>query len=131
VLQILINLIRNAKYALDEGHPKDKELRIRVRSTPENRVQIRSSTHGVGIPPENLTCIFQHGFTTRKDGHGFGLPQRLASRQGISAQPPPPTATDPGTGPRSPLELPQSHPAAQTRKQAPHPPLEPQHRQAA
>jgi two-component system NtrC family sensor kinase len=27
----------------------------------------------VGIAPENLTRIFQHGFTTRKDGHGFGL----------------------------------------------------------
>jgi C4-dicarboxylate-specific signal transduction histidine kinase len=27
----------------------------------------------VGIAPENMTRIFQHGFTTRKDGHGFGL----------------------------------------------------------
>ena len=27
----------------------------------------------VGIAPENLTRIFNHGFTTRKDGHGFGL----------------------------------------------------------
>ncbi|MHC4569706.1 MAG: ATP-binding protein, partial [Planctomycetota bacterium] len=31
------------------------------------------SNNGVGIPPENLTRIFEHGFTTRKDGHGFGL----------------------------------------------------------
>jgi signal transduction histidine kinase len=29
--------------------------------------------NGVGILPENLTRIFNHGFTTRKDGHGFGL----------------------------------------------------------
>ena len=29
--------------------------------------------NGIGIPPENLTRIFNHGFTTRKDGHGFGL----------------------------------------------------------
>jgi signal transduction histidine kinase len=28
---------------------------------------------GVGIPPENLERIFSHGFTTRKEGHGFGL----------------------------------------------------------
>jgi signal transduction histidine kinase len=27
----------------------------------------------VGIPAENLTRIFNHGFTTRKDRHGFGL----------------------------------------------------------
>jgi len=29
--------------------------------------------NGVGIPPENLARIFQHGFTTRKDRHGFAL----------------------------------------------------------
>jgi signal transduction histidine kinase len=29
--------------------------------------------NGVGIPPENMTRIFNHGFTTRKNGHGFGL----------------------------------------------------------
>jgi signal transduction histidine kinase len=28
---------------------------------------------GCGIPPENLTRIFSHGFTTKNDGHGFGL----------------------------------------------------------
>jgi signal transduction histidine kinase len=28
---------------------------------------------GVGIAQENLERIFNHGFTTRKDGHGFGL----------------------------------------------------------
>lgn len=30
--------------------------------------------HGcVSIPPENLIRIFAHGFTARKEGHGFGL----------------------------------------------------------
>ena len=29
--------------------------------------------NGEGIPPENLTRIFVHGFTTHTDGHGFGL----------------------------------------------------------
>jgi two-component system, NtrC family, sensor kinase len=29
--------------------------------------------NGVGIAAENLTRIFQHGFTTRAEGHGFGL----------------------------------------------------------
>jgi signal transduction histidine kinase len=36
-------------------------------------VKIAVIDNGVGIPPENLTRIFNHGFTTRKDGHGFGL----------------------------------------------------------
>jgi signal transduction histidine kinase len=35
--------------------------------------RIRVEDNGIGIPPENLTRIFSHGFTTRPDGHGFGL----------------------------------------------------------
>jgi signal transduction histidine kinase len=27
----------------------------------------------MGIAPEMLTRIFQYGFTTRQEGHGFGL----------------------------------------------------------
>jgi signal transduction histidine kinase len=39
----------------------------------EGRIRISVIDNGVGIPPENLTRIFNHGFTTRKEGHGFGL----------------------------------------------------------
>jgi len=73
VLQILINLVRNAKYALDESGRKDKLLTIRVATDHDDFVGISVIDNGVGIPPENLTRIFAHGFTTRKDGHGFGL----------------------------------------------------------
>jgi len=73
VLQILINLIRNAKYALDDSHRPDKVLTFRVTLGWAGRVQIHVVDNGIGIPPENLTRIFGHGFTTRKDGHGFGL----------------------------------------------------------
>jgi signal transduction histidine kinase len=73
VLQILVNLIRNAKYALDEGAPAQKVLILRVERGGENRARISVIDNGVGIPEENLTRIFAHGFTTRKTGHGFGL----------------------------------------------------------
>jgi signal transduction histidine kinase len=73
VLQILVNLIRNAKYALDESGRADKRLTLRVGMNGDPFVHIAVSDNGVGIPAENLTRIFQHGFTTRKDGHGFGL----------------------------------------------------------
>jgi signal transduction histidine kinase len=76
VLQILINLLRNAKYAMD-GHPGGsghiKRMVVRVKSTAPDRVSIVVADTGVGIAPEHLTKIFNHGFTTKKDGHGFGL----------------------------------------------------------
>jgi C4-dicarboxylate-specific signal transduction histidine kinase len=73
VLQILVNLIRNAKYALDESNRKDKLLKLKVGSDGNGCVKIHVIDNGVGIPRENLTRIFVHGFTTRPDGHGFGL----------------------------------------------------------
>jgi signal transduction histidine kinase len=73
VLQILINLLRNAKYALDEHSLVDKRLEIVVKRTAGGTIAITVRDNGVGIAPENLTRIFGHGFTTKKDGHGFGL----------------------------------------------------------
>lgn len=72
VLQILVNFVRNAEYACVESKRPDKEIIIRIRRVSD-RIQISVTDNGVGIPPENLTRIFNHGFTTRKGGHGFGL----------------------------------------------------------
>jgi PAS domain S-box-containing protein len=72
VLQILVNLIRNAKYACDESGRADKLLTLRL-SRNGDRVLLAVIDNGVGIPTDNLNRIFNHGFTTRKDGHGFGL----------------------------------------------------------
>jgi C4-dicarboxylate-specific signal transduction histidine kinase len=73
VLQILINLIRNSKYALDEVHRTDKRITISISAADEETLRIVVADNGIGISPENLTRIFAHGFTTREDGHGFGL----------------------------------------------------------
>jgi len=72
VLQILVNLIRNAKHACEDSGGTDKRLTVRV-ANDDGRLKIAISDNGVGIPAENLIRIFNHGFTTRKDGHGFGL----------------------------------------------------------
>ena len=45
----------------------------RLRALDEDRVQIEVADNAIGIPPENLTKIFAHGFTTKEEGHGFGL----------------------------------------------------------
>ncbi|MEO8425834.1 MAG: PAS domain-containing protein [Verrucomicrobiota bacterium] len=72
ILQILVNMVRNAKHACADSGRADKRVTVRVASG-DGRVRISVIDNGVGIPAENLTRIFSHGFTTRKDGHGFGL----------------------------------------------------------
>jgi signal transduction histidine kinase len=72
-LQILVNILRNAKHAMDDFESDEKRLTLRIREQENHSVAIAISDTGVGIPAENLTRIFSHGFTTRKDGHGFGL----------------------------------------------------------
>ena len=72
-LQVLINLIRNAKHALEEFRSNDRKITIGIASGDEGFVNFTVADNGVGIAPENITRIFQHGFTTKKSGHGFGL----------------------------------------------------------
>lgn len=72
VLQILVNLIRNAKHACEDSNEADPCIRFRVGGEGD-WVAIEVLDNGVGISAENLARIFQHGFTTKKQGHGFGL----------------------------------------------------------
>jgi len=73
VLMILVNLVSNAKYAMD-GVPLNERLLTVTLEPPVDRcVRIVVHDNGMGIAPELLTRIFQYGFTTREEGHGFGL----------------------------------------------------------
>jgi signal transduction histidine kinase len=72
-LQILVNLLQNAKQACDESPAAQKEVIVRIQNVGVGAVIVEVSDNGVGISPENLDQIFAHGFTTRKNGHGFGL----------------------------------------------------------
>ena len=73
VIQILVNLLSNAKYACDVNAPANRIVRLRIYAPAANRVRMEVIDNGMGILPENLTRIFSYGFTTRKNGHGFGL----------------------------------------------------------
>jgi PAS domain S-box-containing protein len=73
LLQILVNLVSNAKYALAESSTARRVLTVGLRREDADRICISVRDNGVGIAPENLTRIFSHGFTTRPTGHGFGL----------------------------------------------------------
>ncbi|MCF3651675.1 PAS domain-containing protein [Synoicihabitans lomoniglobus] len=73
VMQIVVNLIVNAKHAVDEANSNGGRITATIRGSVPDRIQLSISDDGVGISPENLTRLFSHGFTTRPNGHGFGL----------------------------------------------------------
>jgi signal transduction histidine kinase len=104
LLQIMINLISNARHALKQRPVGPQRLIVCVRSTSAT-VTITVADTGVGIPAENLDKIFQHGFTTKDGGHGFGLhaSANTARELGGSLR----AASDgPGSGATFTLELP-------------------------
>lgn len=105
VLQILVNFIRNAKYACDDGGNSQKLVTLRVEPGRPGFVRLAVQDNGIGIPPENLGRIFEHGFTTRRHGHGFGLHSAfIAAREmkgAVFAESP-----GPGQGATFTLELP-------------------------
>jgi signal transduction histidine kinase len=75
VLQILVNLISNAKNAMDAMPGKRHRLTLRFGRAEDRTgfVRFQVSDTGVGIASENLGRLFTQGFTTRPDGHGIGL----------------------------------------------------------
>jgi signal transduction histidine kinase len=73
LLQILVNLIKNAKDSLVERASQNRTLTLRTTVRGDDTLVIEVQDTGVGVPRENLTRIFSHGFTTKKHGHGFGL----------------------------------------------------------
>ena len=104
VLQILINLIRNAKYACDDSGRSDKLIILRIEHVSSG-VRISVIDNGIGIPPENMVRLFTHGFTTRESGHGFGLHSAALAAQelggSLRAE-----SEGPGRGATFTLELP-------------------------
>ena len=73
VLQILVNLIRNAIQAMQSVDERALTLRVCQPWGEDHLIRLEISDTGVGIQPDHLTRIFSQGFTTKSDGHGFGL----------------------------------------------------------
>ena len=72
ILQVIVNLLKNAKDSLTAGRMENRRLTVRAGRQNE-WLKIEIEDNGVGIAQDNLTNIFSHGFTTKRDGHGFGL----------------------------------------------------------
>jgi signal transduction histidine kinase len=73
LLLILINLISNAKYAMSKVSDRQRQMILGVKIVDNATLRLSVEDQGEGIAAENITRIFNHGFTTRKEGHGFGL----------------------------------------------------------
>lgn len=71
LLQIVINLLSNARHAVADRPVR--QIHVRLASRRPDHLVVEVEDTGKGIPQENLAKIFNHGFTTRPDGHGFGL----------------------------------------------------------
>lgn len=75
VMQILLNLIQNAKDAIllsKVSVSKIITLNTHLKTDKKN-IEVGVSDTGIGIAPAALEKIFTFGFTTKPDGHGFGL----------------------------------------------------------
>lgn len=73
VLQILINLINNARQALESVTDRPSRITLRLTVVDDRRARIEVEDNGEGISMDNIDHVFEHGFTTRAEGHGFGL----------------------------------------------------------
>ncbi|MDP3795896.1 MAG: CHASE domain-containing protein [Polaromonas sp.] len=72
VQQVLSNLLLNAAQALRNSSRADKQLWLST-ARVEGWVRLTVRDNGEGIDPQQLPLVFSHGFTTKRDGHGFGL----------------------------------------------------------
>lgn len=73
VLEVIVNLVQNAKHSIHESGQENGVLSIVGTETDNETVRIEVADNGLGISAENLANVFNHGFTTKTDGHGFGL----------------------------------------------------------
>ncbi len=73
LVQILVNLIKNAKESVLSKDHFERKISLRIRLQHGDRIQYQVTDSGIGIEPSQLTKIYSHGFTTKAGGHGFGL----------------------------------------------------------
>ncbi len=74
LMQVFVSVIKNAWESLLIKDDRDKVITINISEDKENKCQIVDIIdNGVGVAKENLNKIFSYGFTTKKDGKGYGL----------------------------------------------------------
>lgn len=110
ILQILANLIGNALDAMKAAPGKEHTLSLAIRQGQEQTVQVSVGDTGVGIAPHVADQMFAYGFTTKKQGHGYGLHYCMNTARALGGRI---TFSSPGSGAGAvfTLELPLAQPA--------------------
>ncbi len=73
IAQIILNLVVNAEEALAASRTEDRVLTIDSVHGDDGSLVVTVTDNGVGITAATLEKLFSYGFTTKSDGHGFGL----------------------------------------------------------
>jgi signal transduction histidine kinase len=73
VSQVLLNLVVNAQESLESSGRLPRILRLEAELQPGGELLLSVADNGLGIAPEHMPRLFTYGFTTKADGHGFGL----------------------------------------------------------
>ncbi|HRK30610.1 MAG TPA: ATP-binding protein [Tepidisphaeraceae bacterium] len=118
ILQILVNLISNAKKATCHPDVAERHVTLRVRRVNRgDAIEFEVQDNGVGIAPDALAKLFRHGYTTFEGGHGFGLHSGANAagemRGSLTAR-----SDGPGTGATFTLTIPVQQTQGAARKEA-------------
>ena len=73
IQQVLLNLFSNAADAVGSSGRPDPKIAVRTRLLRGDEAELTVEDNGPGIPDEALGKLFEPAFTTKPDGHGFGL----------------------------------------------------------
>jgi signal transduction histidine kinase len=84
LLQILVNLLSNARHAVQAGDRRNRRILLKL-ARDGDHVRVTVEDTGIGMTEEVLSQIWRFGFTTKKNGHGFGLHNSANAAQEIGA----------------------------------------------
>lgn len=71
-MQIFMNIFKNAAEAMEKVPKEKRKIHVSMHAS-EGTVEARIADNGCGLSDDQMSRIFEHGFTTKKDGYGFGL----------------------------------------------------------
>jgi signal transduction histidine kinase len=106
LLQVMVNLVKNAVEAMRDAESGERILDVATHLDSNGKfISITIKDSGMGFAPENKKKLFIYGYTTKKEGSGFGLHScanfLIANKGSIEA-----ISNGPGTGAEFIVHLP-------------------------